>query len=70
MATQLTGCIPEGLRDVANSDLSLLNLPDCEAASSKLELPGDQKVVFRGGLREAYGVNGGAIMYLEGGSTA
>ena len=53
---QLTGCIPNGLNDVANSDLSLLNLPDCEAASSKFELPGDQKAVFRGGLREAYGL--------------
>ena len=30
---QLSGCIPEELRDVANNDLSLLNLPDCEAAT-------------------------------------
>ena len=30
---QLTGCIPEGLRDIAESDLRQLNLPDCGAAT-------------------------------------
>ena len=28
---RLSGCIPEGLQDVPENDLSLLNLPDCEA---------------------------------------
>ena len=30
---QLRGCIPEGLRDIANNDLAELNLPDCGAAA-------------------------------------
>ena len=30
---QLTGCIPEGLRDIAKNDLAELNLPDCGAAT-------------------------------------
>ena len=30
---QLTGCIPEGLRDIAENDLVSLNLPDCGAAT-------------------------------------
>ena len=29
---QLTGCIPEGLRDIAENDLGALNLPDCTTA--------------------------------------
>ena len=28
-SNQLTGCIPEGLRDIASNDLGDLNLPDC-----------------------------------------
>ena len=36
---ELTGCIPAGLKDVESSDLSLLNLPDCEAESSLLMSP-------------------------------
>ena len=36
---QLSGCIPEELRDVANNDLSLLNLPDCEAATGLITIP-------------------------------
>ena len=30
---QLTGCIPEGLRDIAENDLVSLNLPDCGATT-------------------------------------
>ena len=29
MGNQLTGCIPEGLRDIEANDLGDLNLPDC-----------------------------------------
>ena len=50
---QLTGCIPEGLRDVANSDLSLLNLPDCEAATGMIAIPGGLRTVFEDLLQRA-----------------
>ena len=30
----LTGCIPEGLRDIAENDLGQLNLPDCTTATA------------------------------------
>ena len=33
---QLTGCVPEGLRDVANSDLDELDLPFCDVLLSGL----------------------------------
>ena len=34
LGNQLTGCIPEGLRDIAENDLGQLNLPDCTTATA------------------------------------
>ena len=33
-SNELTGCIPEGLRDVANNDFQILGLDFCEVDSS------------------------------------
>ena len=48
---QLTGCIPDGLKDVANNDLSLLNLPDCEAETGRLIDPWEWHAVDEGSMR-------------------
>ena len=51
---QLSGCVPLGLRDVANNDLSLLGLPDCEAATSMIAIPGGLGEVFEDLLQRAH----------------
>ena len=59
---QLTGCVPVGLKDVANNDLSLLNLPDCEAKTSMFLDPRESHGGFEGGSGGA----SNAPIYLDG----
>ena len=53
---QLTGCISEGLRDIAENDLVELNLPDCGGATATPT----QSALDRAALVALYHSTGGA----------